>query len=45
MAARNQHVFLLFQVEGALLSDCTAQGGSVLATISAELLRRNKFPG
>lgn len=45
MAARNQQVFLLFEAEGALLSDCTAQDGSVLVTISAELLRSRKFPG
>lgn len=44
-AAKNQHGFLPFQVEGALLSDCMAQGGSVLVTISAELLRRSKLPG
>ena len=24
--AKNQHIFLLFQAEGALLSDCMAQG-------------------
>lgn len=34
--AKNQHSFLPFQVEGALLSDCMAQGGSVLVIISSE---------